>query len=422
MNRVFYWALPIVLVSFAASARAGTPRETPPPEVAAFSTAMFAERIGINVRLGLAGSPYQKYEAIVKPRLLELNVRLVREAVPITGSDTLAKIKDLGAAGIKLSLMVKNNTALDVYKAVPGAVQSLELDTPDRAPGWDGPARNDQKIIFETIKHDANLKYIFLLGPGLADSFKSPAKLGDLKQYLDLGSIHCYPLQDDAAAHMPMRSLLHDQATEVSKIIGPSGGNWVTELGFHNAADVPGNAGVPEAVAARYLPRSLLTAVDMGFGEAFAYELLDQEPESKMTSADKHFGLLRVDGAPKPAFTALKKLLAFLKDPGPAFTPESLAFKLDGGPKNLDHILMQRRDGRYFLLLWNDVPCYDPKTRRELAVVPKEVTLTVGTPLEKAQVWYLLREGDKPRPLTELKKIKLPVNDEILVVEMTKKR
>ena len=66
----------------------------------------------------------------------------------------------------------------------------------------------------------------------------------------------------------------------------------------------------PQEVVGRYLPRLLVEQYRMGVHRTFLYELCDF-PNSG------NYGLLHADGAPKPAFNAVKSLLNLLADPGP---------------------------------------------------------------------------------------------------------
>jgi hypothetical protein len=68
------------------------------------------------------------------------------------------------------------------------------------------------------------------------------------------------------------------------------------------------------------------------------------------------------DGRPKPAYGALKNLLTLLADRGAPFEPGSLSYSLSGTTSTIRHSLFEKRDGRFYLVLWNDLPVYDPKS------------------------------------------------------------
>ncbi len=72
----------------------------------------------------------------------------------------------------------------------------------------------------------------------------------------------------------------------------------------------------------------------------------------------------------KPAYVALKTLSLMTFDPGPGFTPQKLVYKIQGGTKDTFHTLLQKRDGTFLLILWQEVSSWDPKTMTPKRVAP----------------------------------------------------
>lgn len=107
---------------------------------------------------------------------------------------------------------------------------------------------------------------------------------------------------------------------------------WATEAGFHTALRArTGQPPLSERVGAVYLERTFLEHFAMGVGRTYAYELVDEKPDPAGREPEWHFGLLRNDFSPKPAFTALRNLLAVVgSDPGIA-PPRPLALAITGG-------------------------------------------------------------------------------------------
>jgi len=100
----------------------------------------------------------------------------------------------------------------------------------------------------------------------------------------------------------------------------------------------------------------------------YSDELVDQG--TSLTDREQRFGLLRNDWSPKPAYTAMRNLLALASDPGPSFTRHVLAYGLAGAPSDLRQSLVQRRDGSYTLFLWRDDKIWDPKAGPPLRSEP----------------------------------------------------
>jgi hypothetical protein len=55
-----------------------------------------------------------------------------------------------------------------------------------------------------------------------------------------------------------------------------------------------------------YLLRTFLEHFKGGIARTYAYELLDEKPDRGLRDPEQHFGPLRQDFTPKPAFTALR--------------------------------------------------------------------------------------------------------------------
>jgi hypothetical protein len=87
--------------------------------------------------------------------------------------------------------------------------------------------------------------------------------------------------------------------------------------------------------------------------------------------------LLRNDLSEKPAFRAVKNLIAILSDKGPDFEPGSLNYVFDGSVDNIRQILFQKRDGDFYLLVWLEVPSWDVNANIDLYPPAQEVLLTL---------------------------------------------
>ena len=97
--------------------------------------------------------------------------------------------------------------------------------------------------------------------------------------------------------------------------------------------------------------RIFLEYFSRGVARTFAYELVDAGPNQRRPEI-RTSALLRNDLSEKPAFIALRDAIATLADPGPAFSPESLDYSLGGGQADLRELLLQKRDGSFYLALW----------------------------------------------------------------------
>jgi hypothetical protein len=151
----------------------------------------------------------------------------------------------------------------------------------------------------------------------------------------------------------------------------------ITETGYHNAlAETGGQPPVSDAAAAVYLPRVLLWTFRSGVRRTFIYELVDEKPDPALLDPEQHFGLLRNDLSPKPAFSAVRNLIeAIRRSPGPSSHAPPPTVRSDA---HVDRVDLVRADGSRLVTLWRPVSVWDRVRRR--ALHPGESGVTVGWP------------------------------------------
>ena len=89
-----------------------------------------------------------------------------------------------------------------------------------------------------------------------------------------------------------------------------------------------------------------------------------------------NFGYIRTNNTVKPSFTAVKNLLALLSDRGPRFAPAVLDYRVTGNATNVYKVLMQKRDGTFYLAMWVGRPMQ--------SVTPQAVTVSVPPSINSA--------------------------------------
>ena len=411
----------LLVIGFISRAVAAESSATPPAPINASMADAFVDTIGVNIHLGYNDTVYKEYEKLLKPRLIELGLRHIRDGVRANRKDVLDKLNDLAKSGIKSNLLVRADEAVAIAKACPDSVESFEgRNEPDGKPGWEAQILIEQKALYEAVKGDeATKKFPVLVSPmaNTRDSALKLAKAGSVLEFLDYGNTHSYPGGMNPISGGWGISL--DKAIENERAVSGQKPIICTETGYHNRLEQKGHPGVSELAAAKYQPRLLLTYFQKGFTRCYLYEFFDLKPDPDNTDIERHFGQLHNDGSPKPAFIAVKNMIALLKDPGPAFEPKPLDFSLNDSSKTLRRELFQKRDGRYYLALWQEVVSYDTKEKKDLEVAPKEVTLKLGVPVEKA-VWYTpSSSADAKQTWEKTGSVTLKVTDEVSFVELT---
>ena len=188
-----------------------------------------------------------------------------------------------------------------------------------------------------------------LVGPSFVDA--SYYSLISTREY-DVASLHIYP-----GAQPPEQPL--SAGIDRGHVVAPGRTIEVTETGYHNALSA--NTGQPpasEAAAAAYLPRALLASFAAGARRTFIYELLDEKPDPSLVDPEKHFGLVRRDFSPKPAFRAVRNLLAAVgRSPGPAPAPAPAPSISARSP--VERLVLTRPDRSLVVAVWRPASVWD---------------------------------------------------------------
>ena len=248
-------------------------------------------------------------------------------------------------------------------------------------PAWADVLRAYQTELFKVFKGIPATASIPIIGPSVTRK-EAAQELGNVTQNADIVNLHSYysfrPPETQGwgnDGYGSIRWQLEAMARPLSAAETNGPPLIVTEAGYHNTDNA--ETGLPEEVTAAYLPRLLL---NHGITRTFVYELLDEwdKPENK----EANFGLVRFDGSKKPAFFALKNLLALLNDPGQTFTPGSLNVEVRPASDTVSWTLLQKRDGDFYLAVWNSAAMFDPEAEDpKIVSTVQTVTLEFGEPV-----------------------------------------
>lgn len=349
----------------------------------------FVDSIGVNTHTSYTDTAYSQFGS-VKSKLTALGVRHVRENLVAGRPDQYQALNDLAASGIKSDLILGDpssgqaglNALLSTLKAnLLGATDSVEGPNEydlSGDPNWASALGQYQRQLYAGVKSDPALARLPLIGPSLS-RYESGPQLGKLSNALDYGNIHSY--FDGYAPETYLTSHFELAAdTSGSKPV------MTTEAGYPNALNwYGGHQPASEHAAAVYMPRVYMENFRRGAVRTYAYELVDEWPDPNHSIREANFGLLRNDFSEKPAFAAISNLITMLRDPGPSFRPGSLDYALSGDQNRLHRLLLQKRDGTFYLAMWRDDRIWDPVNRVELNVPPKALTLTLRQPVSRVQ-------------------------------------
>lgn len=126
-----------------------------------------------------------------------------------------------------------------------------------------------------------------------------------------------------------------------------SGPIWATEVGWSSyAGPVEWQPVIGEQGQADYLLRRLALMSAMDYDKVFLFTLSDLD--ARATTRDRAYGLLRLDGSAKPAYTALQRLLQLYGARVEPLTPPAIT----NAPAGMISIAWRRSDGRTLWLFW----------------------------------------------------------------------
>jgi hypothetical protein len=261
------------------------------------------------------------------------------------------------------------------------------------------------------VKAMPNASSIAVIGPSLANAANG-FKVGNLSSDMDYGNLHPYPAAKMPSDVFPDQQLLAKVVSGEKKVI-------ITESGYHNALhDHSDQPAVSEVAAAKYIPRLFLENFLQGIPRTYLYEFLDEAPDPGLTNFQMHWGLVRSDGTEKPAFTALKNLISELHDSAEPANLKTLTYSLDVQSPDVHHLLLQKTDGEYFLILWQEVSSYDYRHQQDISVSPIAVTLTLPQRAKKISTYEPTAQSQPLQVSTNATGISVQVPDHPLVVQV----
>ena len=270
--------------------------------------------------------------------------------------------------------------------------------------------------LYSAVKGDPTTSKFPVVGPSLTQT-ASFGQVAGLEQYFDLSNLHNY-----FGGHNPGTPGWGDGGygsiafnMNNSRTAWPAKPIWTTETGY--ITDTSNTQGIPELVEGKYVPRMIFEQTMHGITRTYVYELIDQ---GRAIAGDAgYFGLARTDGSPKPAFTALKNLIATLADSGPQVLPQNLQFTLVGASNNVHHLLMAKRDGSYYLAFWLEEQGYDVNKRVETPVSPEKVSFLSNHIFKTAQLISFEADGSvKTTEVVPAARISLTVTDCIAILKL----
>lgn len=360
----------------------------------------------MNVHLTYYDTAYGRFEEWA-PLLARLGVRYIRDGLVVGDPRYVNKLRRLAATGTRASLIVgevSRPAAVSVALAagpLRKAVATLEgPNEPDQGPSalWERGLLEFMVKLREAVDKQLG-KTVPLLGPSFV-SASSRGGVGDIAGLWDIENIHPYP-GGESPEPPP----------------DPPGGErpvMATETGYHNALRAQeGQPPVSEEAAAAYIPRVLVENFAAGIKRTFLYELIDEKPDAALLDPEQHFGLLRQDLSPKPAFNALRNLLGtVVHSPGKGPHRDVV---IGTGAEDVQRLLLERDDGSRVLLLWRRVPVWDTVRRQPVPQSSISVPLRFSGQASAIEVSYPTRAPQATK-LPDATRMRIRVGGDVAAV------
>jgi hypothetical protein len=408
----------------------------------------FVESIGVNTHVNYDDTVYGNYDGLLKPSLLYLGVRHIRDGLTDDGADglVLKRFRDLYGYGIKVTGLVPYETATmpaliamirtqrDVLEAVEGPNET-DIFTQFNYRGQKFPEGTIafMKNFYPAIKNDAQLRSLPVLQTTLAfpgyydetvnsDSVRADL-LGDLSAYADYGNSHNYfafgeiPSDRIKNDHLPLNLGI----TPGKPMMSSEGGYQMGEGdGYKGGWDDGLSAPFSEDVHGRYLLRYVLEQYRLGYKRSFIYELLDID--------ESQWGLFRADGTPRPAAYGIRSMIKLLSEGSwdksakrwvvPSFTASTLDYTLSAMPSSVHSLLFQKSNGTFYLVLWNEVKNWDAAIGKAIYTEAVPLTLRINQPVNRVRTFLPLTHGAVATETFDSSTVQFSVPDHPVIVEI----
>lgn len=366
MRRILTMGGLLMALGAAAPAASADPFTCPPAKT---GTAL-VDAIGMNTHFK-QGWQYEDYRRVIA-MLKDLGVRQLREGFAGPGQ---IQLETAVRAGMKFNFVIEPKfdrvliEKLEFWeKRFPGSILSIEgpnevNNWPVKIDGLDGipAAKRFQQTIYDGVKASPVLKHIPVLALTSYPVFANPADIGNIHVYSRSGGGVIDEIDGglkDEREHNPDRRSF-----------------WITESGYETLVGPGEYEGVSEDVQAKLLLDLLLNASVRGIDKVFLYQFLDQYTDPKDVQA--HFGIVRLDWQPKPAFAAIRNLIKIFSAGAAPAPATGLSYRLEGLPGTGAQAVYQLGDRSWIVAVWDNRRIWDNTDHRPVAAFETPVTLVL---------------------------------------------
>lgn len=394
----------------------------------------FIDSVGINTHFTYPDTPYLGQYAVAKQKLLDLKIRHIRDGVA-KESYKHEPMNEICDTGIRLHTgsgeRVKGYSGALAFDKIDytlgvikdfylGCVESIEGPNEfdinnDGEEDWGNILRDYTETLYEKIKGDSDLRSLRLIAPSVA--YYNVEPVGNIAEWVDFGNLHSY-----SGGKRPSDGLKAN--IDNTRVLNGTKPYYATEAGYHTAVNNDeevsqgwAQRGVSELAAAKYIPRLYAEYFRKGIRRTYLYEFIDQFPNSNRDRQEQNFGILRNDMSNKPAYASLRNTMNLLNDTPRTKKNTGRIYDLVGDLTDIREVLLQKKDGSHYLLLWQEVNSYDYATKSDLNNVTRSLKLRLKNSAN-IQTYLPLNGTNYIDSYTNVKSANLKVPDHLLIVKV----
>ncbi len=350
----------------------------------------------------------------------------------LVDKDLVSKLRDLNQSGNVRFNFINSppnvsshpiSTRLNFYVRNRSLVASVEgpNEYDHYHPGdnnWATTLRNYQQELYQTIKGHAQTASIPVLAPSFVDH-NNMAAVGSLNACADYGNMHNYTRHPENTG-WGSQFYGHGYGS-LGFNIGAVNTHITTkpvistETGYSTHT-----TGMPESVAGKYISRLLLHSFLNGIPRTYVFRFWSGTTDYD-TGAHVNFRILDHDGTPQPAFNVVRNLITLLEDTSSnasSFQPGSLLYNITGSTANLEKMVIQKGDGRFYLALWLGKSNWNHDTKQIIDVPAQSIAVNFQTPLLQTRRFHPWQSTNAQATGTS-QSLNLNITDNVVLIEVT---
>jgi hypothetical protein len=369
-------------------------------------TASLLKSLGItHVRIGLLKND-ASYDSTVSSFLSQ------------SGASALGITNCIAPLGPSLSSGITASDIATFNSAIGGKLEGYEaMNEPDAQasadPLW---VQNLESCMQQQENAIAGVPFV---GPAISNELAYASDVGNQTSIINYGNFHRY-----LSGHNPdtpgyggtyscgVYGALNWAICE-AQIVSGSEPLTITEQGYSTTNEVD------QTTQAKYLSRAFFVNANAGIARTYVYTL------TSYTGGDAFGGdgILNTDLSTKPAYTAIQSTLGELSDTAEGSAPASITYAIVGAPSTLEHQLIEKSNGSYVLVLWNETPSWNTTTSVPITVAPTNVTVAFTFPVTSVKATSLSDAGSPTTPNSitlATNGIIVPVDDHLTFITFSK--